>query len=59
LTASKDLPIIQSFWLAAIAVLIAGRWPNGVPPSWRSGKAEPWPSQQELREQREQARKAG
>jgi hypothetical protein len=49
-------PVVQSFWLGALAFLIAGRWPSGVPPAWTSGKAEPWPSQQELREQRERER---
>jgi MFS family permease len=49
-------PVVQSFWLGALAFLMAGRWPNGVPPAWRSGKAEPWPSQQELRERRERER---
>jgi hypothetical protein len=44
--------VVQGFWLVALAYLISGRWPTGVPPSWRSGRAEPWPSAQELREQR-------
>jgi hypothetical protein len=48
-------PIVQSFWLGALAALIAGHWPKGVPPAWITGNAEPWPSQQELREQRESA----
>jgi hypothetical protein len=52
------LQIVQPFWLLALAALFLGRWPNGVPPAWQTGKAEPWPSQQELREQRERA-KAG
>jgi hypothetical protein len=45
------------FWLGALAYLFVGRWPGGVPPAWRTGKAEPWPSAQELRarRQREQA----
>jgi Domain of unknown function (DUF4386) len=46
-------PVVQAFWLVALAALFAGRWPSGVPPAWRSGKAEPWPSAQEIREQRE------
>ena len=49
------LPIVQAFWLAALSALLLGRWPNGVPPAWQSGQAEPWPSQQELREEREKA----
>ena len=44
-------PFVQSFWLIALAVLISGRWPRGVPPAWKTGHAVPWPSQQELREQ--------
>lgn len=51
----SPLPIVQTFWLLALAALIAGRWPNGVPPAWQAGVAVPWPSQQELREARERA----
>jgi hypothetical protein len=46
-------PVLQAFWLLALAYLFSGRWPNGVPPAWSTGKAEPWPTQQELREARE------
>jgi hypothetical protein len=45
----SPLPIVQCFWLAGLAVLIAGRWPNGVPPAWRTGNAEPWPTAAEVR----------
>jgi hypothetical protein len=38
------LPIVQIFWLAALALLCFGAWPGGLPPSWSTGKAEPWPS---------------
>jgi hypothetical protein len=38
------LPIVQIFWLAALALLCFGAWPGGLPPSWRTGKEEPWPS---------------
>ena len=41
----SPLPIVQTFWLGAMAVLLAGRWPNGVPPAWTTGEAMPWPSQ--------------
>ncbi|MFL5819577.1 MAG: hypothetical protein ACJ76S_02700 [Solirubrobacteraceae bacterium] len=41
------------FWLGALAYLLAGRWPGGVPPAWRTGRAEPWPTAQELRARRE------
>jgi hypothetical protein len=46
-------PIVQFFWLGALAYLFSGRWPNGLPPAWKSGKEEPWPSSQEMREQRQ------
>jgi MFS family permease len=48
--------IIRIFWLAAIGLLILGRWPSGVPKAWATGEAEPWPTQQQLREQRDAAR---
>lgn len=39
-----SLPLVQTFWLGALAVLFAGRRPGGDPPAWRTGRAEPWPS---------------
>jgi hypothetical protein len=38
------LPIVQVFWLAALALLCLGAWPGGLPPAWSTGKEEPWPS---------------
>ena len=46
------VPIVQAYWLVGLGVLFAGRWPNGTPPAWQSGRVERWPSSQELREQR-------
>jgi len=46
------VPVVQAYWLAALSYLISGRWPTGVPPAWRSGKAEPWPSSSVLRQER-------
>jgi hypothetical protein len=46
----SPVPVVQAFWLGALAYLLSGRWPNGVPPAWDTGKAEPWPSAQEMRE---------
>lgn len=43
------LPIVQTFWLGAMAALLAGRWPSGLPPAWQTGRAEPWPSAQSIR----------
>jgi hypothetical protein len=48
-------PVVQCFWLFMLALLFSGRWPNGVPPAWRTGRAEPWPTSAELREQRARA----
>jgi MFS family permease len=48
--------IIRVFWLGALGVLFLGRMPSGMPKAWTTGEAEPWPSQQQLREQREAAR---
>jgi hypothetical protein len=45
----SPLPIVQCFWLGALAALFAARWPSGLPPAWQTGRAEPWPSQQQAR----------
>ena len=45
-------PVVQSFWMIALAMLLAGRWPGGDPPAWRTGREEPWPSQREIAEER-------
>ncbi len=47
-----QVPVVQTFWLLAIAYLVSGRWPTGVPPAWRSGRSEPWPSSAEMRNRR-------
>jgi hypothetical protein len=46
------LPVVQPFWLIMTGLLIIGRWPGGAPPAWRTGRAEPWPSSQQLAEAR-------
>jgi hypothetical protein len=46
------IPIVQVYWLGALAMLFAGRNPSGTPPAWQSGEAMPWPSAAEMREQR-------
>jgi hypothetical protein len=46
--------IIRAFWMVAVGLLIAGRIKQ--PPAWQTGRAEPWPTQQQLREQRDAAR---
>jgi len=37
-------PVVQAFWLGAMAMLFFDNWPGGRGPAWESGKAEPWPS---------------
>lgn len=46
------LPIVQTFWLVALGLLFLHRWPGTLPPAWLTGDAQPWPTQQELREAR-------
>lgn len=55
LIGSAPALLIEVAWLLALAYLLAGRWPNGDPPAWRTGEAVPWPSSAELREQRQSA----
>lgn len=45
----SPLPIVQCFWLGALAALFAARWPSGLPPAWHTGRAEPWPTQRRAR----------
>jgi hypothetical protein len=42
------IPIVEAYWLLALAYLLSGRWPSGVPPAWSTGRAEPWPTRQQL-----------
>lgn len=55
LIGSAPALLIEVFWLLAVAYLLTGRWPNGDPPAWKTGQAEPWPSAAEMREQRQRA----
>jgi Domain of unknown function (DUF4386) len=52
------IPIVQMGWLLAVGYLFTGRWPSGVPPAWRTGNAEPWPSSNEMRARRAAAGQA-
>lgn len=29
-------------WLGSVALILLGRWPGGQPPTWETGRAEPW-----------------
>jgi hypothetical protein len=53
-----QIGIIRSFWFAALGALILGRWPSGTPRAWSVAEPVPWPSQQEVREQRAAAARA-
>jgi hypothetical protein len=54
--AAVDQPqIVRTFWLIAVGLVIAGRTGRGLLPAWQTGRAEPWPSRQQLIEQREAA----
>ncbi|HTP23447.1 MAG TPA: hypothetical protein VMJ65_27830 [Solirubrobacteraceae bacterium] len=47
------IPIVEAYFLLALAYLFSGRWPSGVPPAWASGRSEPWPKTQRERPARE------
>jgi hypothetical protein len=49
------LPIAEPLWLLALGAVYLGLTPTGLPPAWRTGKAEPWPTQAELAQQRQAA----
>ncbi len=44
------LEVVPAFWLVAVGILFAGKWPNGQPPAWESGEARPWPTRAQMRE---------
>jgi hypothetical protein len=49
------LPVVQSFWLVAVGLLLLGVGRAGLPPAWRTGKAEPWPTAMEGAQRRREA----
>lgn len=51
-----SIPIVQAFWLLALGALFFGRFPNGIPPAWETGRAEPWPTRQEMMEAQQRAK---
>ena len=48
----SSLPIVQAFWLSRSACCSSAAGRAGMPPAWVTGEAQPWPTQQELREAR-------
>lgn len=51
--------VIQAFWLVMLGLLFVGRFPNGRPPAWETGRAEPWPTRQEMMEAQQAAKGGG
>lgn len=55
-----QLEAIRALWLVLVGwLVIGGRTRLGLLPAWQTGRAEPWPSQQQVREQREAAKRGG
>lgn len=50
---TTTLQLIPTFWLVATGILLMERYPNGDPPAWAAGEARPWPTQAEMRAERE------
>ena len=47
-----QVPFVKIFWLLGLGLLFLQRWPKAMPPAWVTGEAQPWPTQQEIREAR-------
>jgi hypothetical protein len=47
---------VATFWLVAIGLIFLGKPEATVPPAWRTGNPEPWPSQREAAESRRASR---
>lgn len=47
-----QVPFVKIFWLCGLGLLFLHRWPRAMPPAWVTGEAQPWPTQQEIREAR-------
>lgn len=54
-TSGAGFNFVQVFWVLLVGLMLSGRAPSGRPPAWDAGEVVPWPSQQELREQRQQS----
>jgi hypothetical protein len=47
-----NLPVVQVFWIGALAALVLNRWPPpGRGPAWDAGEAIPWPSAADRRDE--------
>jgi hypothetical protein len=47
------LPLVQTFWLLAVGMLLLNT--RQLPPAWRTGQAEPWPTAMEAAQRRRAA----
>lgn len=56
---ANTLQLIPTFWMVATGILLLGRLPGGDPPAWAAGEARPWPSQAEVRAERERQKGGG
>jgi hypothetical protein len=45
-----NLPVVQVFWMGALAALFLDKWPQGRGPAWASGEEIPWPSAADRRD---------
>ena len=55
-----QLEAIRAVWLVLIGwLVIGGRTRLGLLPAWQTGRAEPWPTQQQVREQRDATKRGG
>lgn len=44
-------PVVQLFWLVAMAALVLDRWPQGRGPAWAAVEEVPWPTAQQRRDE--------
>jgi hypothetical protein len=49
-------PVLELYWLGALALIFLGRWPGGRGPAWQTGEAIPWPGAAEQHEEIERRR---
>jgi hypothetical protein len=52
LVPSEILSLIPAFWMVGTGILLMGRIPTD-PPAWAAGEARPWPSQAQVRAERD------
>lgn len=50
---------VMPLWLVALGAMFVGLRPGGIPPAWRSGRAEPWPDPREALPEPEVEQQAG